>query len=125
METGGIHHAEPNQRAMIAHRSARRLAWLRFWALALAGLGMASISMVIPIWGSIRYLVYLDIEDVPEIRLLLGFLMLPVGVGLLGMAWRLDRRSRQREKFREAFRQDLLTRDRARQRLVRGGGNGD
>lgn len=125
METNENNHEEPNQRVLIAHRSARRRAWLRLWALAFAGLGVAGISMVIPIWGSIRYLVYLDIEDVPEIRLLLGFLMLPVGVGLLGMAWWLDRRSRQREKFREAFRQDLLTRDRARRRLVRGGGNGD
>ncbi|MFZ5584487.1 MAG: hypothetical protein ACOZHQ_01025 [Thermodesulfobacteriota bacterium] len=120
MEPAEGNHEAARRRAEIAGRSARRMAWLRFWSRLLLGLGVVVISLIVPAWGSIRYWVHLGVEDVPEIRLLLGFLMAPVGVGLLGAAWWLDRQSRQGEKFREAFEQDMHTRERARRSL--GGG---
>lgn len=90
-------------RAALARRHARGRARMRGLAMALFGLGVLAISLIIPVWGGIRYLVYSGVDDAPQGRLLMGFILLLAGVGLLAAGWNLDRRWRRREIFQEAY----------------------
>jgi|GEM_PF-5559465 hypothetical protein len=109
--------AEGLARAALARRHARRRARLHLLALVLFGLGVLAIALLIPVWGGIRYLVYSGVEDAPQARLVLGFILLLAGVGLLAAGWGLDRRSRRREIFQEAYDQARRSRWRAWRRF--------
>lgn len=109
--------AESRARAALARRHARRRARLRALALGLFGLGVLAISLIIPIWGGIRYLVYSGVDDAPQARLLLGFILLLAGVGLLAAGWGLDRLARRRKIFQEAYDQARSSRRRAWRRF--------
>lgn len=109
--------AEGLARAALARRHARHRARRHALALVLFGLGVLAISLIIPVWGSIRYLVYSGVEDAPQARLLLGFILLLAGVGLLAAGWHLERRSRRSELFQEAYDQGVRSRWRAWRRF--------
>lgn len=109
--------AEGLARTALARRHAKRRARLHALALAIFGLGVLAIALIIPVWGSIRYLVYSGVDDAPQARLLLGFILLLAGVGLLAAGWRLDRLARRREIFQEAYDQGVRSRWRAWRRF--------
>lgn len=119
------HHAPEILR--IERRAARHRALDRLLGCLLCGLGVLCLALVIPVWGGIRYLVYVGMENSPELRLHMGLFMILTGVVLLGLAWYFYYRAPRLEDLREAYAKSEVTRRQARQRLrakvLRQGGN--
>ncbi|MBI4800462.1 MAG: hypothetical protein HY794_17360 [Desulfarculus sp.] len=121
------HHHDP-EILRVERRAARHRALDRLLGLLLCGLGVLCLALVIPVWGGIRYLVYVGMQNSPELRLHMGLFMILAGVVLLGLAWYFYYRAPRLEDLRESYAKAEVARRQARQRprakvLRQGGGN--
>lgn len=122
------HHHDP-EILRIERRAARHRLVDRLLGCLLCGLGVVCLALVIPVWGGIRYLVYVGTENSPELRLHSGLFMILAGVVLLGLAWYFYYRAPRLEDLRESYAKAEVNRRQARQRLRakvlrQGGDNG-
>jgi len=110
------HHHDPEV-LRIESRAARHRRLYRLLGCLLGGLGVICLALVIPVWGGIRYAVYVGQVGVPEFRLHMGFLIIVAGVVLLGLAWYFYYRAPRLEDLREVYAKVEIARRQARQRL--------
>jgi len=101
----------------IERRANRHRLLDRLLGLLLCGLGVVCMALVIPIWGGIRYQVYVQMANAPELRLHLGLWVMGVAVVLLALAWYFYYRAPRLEDMRETFAKAEVERRRARARL--------
>lgn len=110
------HHHDP-EILRIERRAARHRALDRLLGCLLCGLGVLCLALVIPIWGGIRYLVYVGMQNSPELRLHMGLFMILTGVVLLGLAWYFYYRAPRLEDLRESYAKAEIARRQARARV--------